>query len=65
MFKPSLCRYSTRSDGIGHTSAENKYWAKKLILLRSKNKINPKTLKKSSSFLHALKKNLLVHLQIS
>ena len=52
---------------LGHSSAENKYRAKKLILLRAKiwSKIDPiiKNVRTSSSFMHALKKNILLHLQ--
>ena len=40
MFKPPLCRYSTRSQmALDITSAENKYRAKKLILHRAKNMV--------------------------
>ena len=39
VFRPSLCRYSTRSVGTGHNAAENNYRAKKLTLLRAKNMV--------------------------
>ena len=43
LFKPSLCRSKIKiKDGIGHTFAENKYRAKKLILCRTKNMVQNK-----------------------
>ena len=63
MFKSLLCRYSTRSQ----MALDNKYKAKKLILFRAKiwSKIDPsiKNVRTSSSFTHAIKKNILLHLQ--
>ena len=53
--------------GIGHTSAENKYSAKKFILLRAKNTVQNRSqyqiFRTLSSFMHAIKKNILLHLQ--
>ena len=68
MFKSLLCRYSTRSQ----MALDIPLWTtntgqKKLILFRAKiwSKIDPsiKNVRTSSSFTHAIKKNILLHLQ--
>ena len=66
MFKASLCSYSTRSQmalDIPHTNTGQK----SLSFLWPKiwSKVNPsiKNVKTLFSFMHALKKNILVHLQ--
>ena len=67
IFKPSLCRYSTRSQitlYVGENSAENNHRAKEFILLRAKNMVedksnSAKSVKTTASFIHALKNNLL------
>ena len=54
------------TDGIGHTSAEKNTGQKSLSFLRSKtwSKIGPSTKNvRTSSFMHAIKKNILLHLQ--
>ena len=49
------------TDGIGHTSGENKYGAKKLTLIRAQNMVQNKihasikNVKALSSFMHAFK----------
>ena len=54
MFKPSICRYSTRSQMTLDISLP-KIWYK----------TNPtmKNVKTTLTFMHALKKNILLHLQ--
>ena len=68
MFKPSLCRYSTRSQ----MTLDIPLWKtntgqKSLSFLGPKiwSKIGPsiKNVRTSSSFMHAIKKNILLHLQ--
>ena len=68
MFKPSLCRYSTRSQmALEIPLPKTKTGRKSLSLLGPKIwcKIGPsiKNLRTSSSFIHAIKKNILLHLQ--
>ena len=47
------------TDGIRHSSAQNKYRAKKIW-----SKIDPgiENVRTSSSFMHAIRKNILLHL---
>ena len=68
MFKPSLCIYSPRSEmaldiPLRKTNTEQK----SLSVLGPKiwSKIDPriKNVRTSSSFMHAIKKNTLLHLQ--
>ena len=68
MFKPSLCRYSTRSQmALGIPLQKTNTGQKSLSFLGSKiwSKIGPsiKNVRTSSSFMHAIKKNILLHLQ--
>ena len=68
MFKPSLCRYSTRSQmALDIPLWKKNTGQKSLIFLGQKiwSKIGPsiKNVRTSSSFMHAIKKNILVHLQ--
>ena len=67
IFKPSLCRYSTRLQmALGIALWKTNTGQKSLSLLGPKiwSKINPriKNVKTSSSFMHALKKHNLLHL---
>ena len=68
MFKPSLCRYRTRSQmTLGITLRKTNTGQKNLSFLGPKiwSKIGPsmKNVRTSSSFMHAIKKNILLHLQ--
>ena len=68
VFRPSLCRYSTRSQlALGIPLQKTVTGQKSLPFLGSKiwSKIGPsiKNAKTSSSFMHAIKKNILLHLQ--
>ena len=68
MFKPSLCRYSTRSQmALGVPLQKTNTGQKSLSFLGSKiwSKIGPsiKNVRTSSSFMHAFKKFFLLHLQ--
>ena len=68
MFKPSLCRYSTRSQmALGIPLQKTNTGQKSLSFLGSKiwSKIGPsiKNVRTSSSFMHAFKKFFLLHLQ--
>ena len=68
MFKLSLCRYSTRSQmALGILLQKTNTGQKSLSFLGPKtwSKISPtiKNVKTSSSFMHAIKKNILLHLQ--
>ena len=67
MFKPSLCKYSTRRQMVlENTSVESKHRAKKLIFHRAKNMVQDPSIKKITtlpSFMHAIQKNILPHLQ--
>ena len=67
-FKPSLCRYSTRSQmALGIPLFKTNTGQKSLSFLGPKiwRKIGPiiKNVRKSTSFMHAIKKNILLHLQ--
>ena len=69
IFKPSLCRYSTRSQiALDIPLRKVNTWKESLSFLGPKiwSKIDPsiKNVKTSSSFMDALNKNLLLHLQI-
>ena len=68
MFKPSLCRYSTRSQmALDIPLRKTNTGQKSLSFLGPKiwSKIGPsiKNVRTSSSFMHAIKKNILLHLQ--
>ena len=63
MFKPSLCSYSTRSQmvlDIPLRKTNTKQKSLSFLGPRIWSKIGPRT---SSSFMHAIKKNKLLHLQ--
>ena len=69
IFKPSLCRCSTRSQiALDIPLRKVNTWKESLSFLGPKiwSKIDPsiKNVKTSSSFMDALNKNLLLHLQI-
>ena len=66
MFKPSLCRYSTRSQMALEIPLRKANTAQKsLSFLGPKIKIDPslKNVRTSSSFMHAIKKNIMLDLQ--
>ena len=68
MFKPSLCRYSTRSQmALDIPLQKTIKGQKSLSFLRPKiwSNIGPsiKNVRTWSSFMHAIKKNILLHLQ--
>ena len=68
MFKPSLCRYSARSQmALDIPLRKTNKRQKSLSFLGPKMgpKIDPciKNVRTLSSFLHAIKKNILLHLQ--
>ena len=68
MLKPLLCRYSTRSQmALDIPLRKTNTRQKSLSLLGSKiwSKIGPsiKNVRTSSAFMHAMKKNILLHLQ--
>ena len=68
MFKPSLCRYSTRSQmALDIPLRKTNTGQKSLSFLGPKiwSKIGPsiQNVRTSSSFMHAIKKNILLHLQ--
>ena len=68
MFKPSLCRYSTRSQMALDTPLRKKNTGEKSLSflglkIWSKIGLSIKNVRTSSSFMHAIKKNILIHLQ--
>ena len=68
IFKPSLCKYSTRSQiALGIPLQITNTRQKSLSLLGPKiwSKMDPsiKNIRTSSSFMHAIKKNVSLHLQ--
>ena len=68
LFKPSLCSYSTRSQkALNIPLRKTNTGQKSLSFLRRKisSKIGPsiKSIRTSSYFTHAIKKNILLHLQ--
>ena len=68
LFMPSLCRYSTRSQkALNIPLQKTNTGQKSLSFLGPKiwSKIGPsiKSVRTSSSFTHAIKKNILLHLQ--
>ena len=68
MLKPSLCRYSTRSQmALDIPLRKTNTGQKSLSFLGSKiwSKISPsiKDVRTSSSFMHTIRKNILLHLQ--
>ena len=68
MFKPSLCRYSTRSQmALGIPLRKTNTGQKSLSFLGSKiwSKIGPsiKNVRTLPSFMHPIKKAILLHLQ--
>ena len=68
MFKPSLCRYSKRSQMALDIPLRKKNTGQKSLSflglkIWSKIGLSIKNVRTSSSFMHAIKKNILIHLQ--
>ena len=68
MFKPSLCRYSTRSKmalNLPLQKANTKQKSLSFLLSKIRSKKNPsiKNVNTFSSFMSAFKKNIILHLQ--
>ena len=68
MFKPSLCRYSTRSRmaldiPLRKTNTGQKSLSFLGLKIWSKIDLSIKNVRTSSSFVHAIKKNILHHMQ--
>ena len=68
MFKPSHCRYSTRSQMAFDIPRQKTNTGQKSLSFfgpKIRSKIGPsiKTVRTSSSFMHAIKKNIALHLQ--
>ena len=68
MFKPSLCRYSTRSQmaldiPLRKTNTGQKILSFLGLKIWSKIDLSIKNVRTSSSFVHAIKKNIFHHMQ--
>ena len=68
MFQPSLCRYSTRSQMALDIPLQKKNTGQNSLAFMGPkiwSKISPsiKNVRTLSSFMHAIKKNILIHLQ--